>query len=65
FDTIALGDQRLVIAQLVLTLTDTRNVGQVAFDRTVPLPSGELADPGAPLTKVDFQDLLATTSGGG
>lgn len=65
FDTIALGDQRLVIAQLVLTLTDTRNVGQVSFDRTVPLPNGELADPGAPLTKVQFQELLATSSGGG
>ena len=65
FDTIALGDQRLVIAQLVLTLTDTRNVGQVSFDRTVPLPNGELADPGEPLTKVQFQELLATSTGGG
>ena len=32
FDSIAVSDQRLVIAQIVLTLTDSRGIGQVTFD---------------------------------
>ena len=58
FDTIAVSDQRLVIGPIVLTLTDSRGVGQVMFNEAVPRPSGEITQPGQLLTKVDFQSLL-------
>jgi hypothetical protein len=63
FDSIAVPDQRLVIAQIVLTLTDSRGIGQVQFNRTVPLPSGEPAPDGTLLTKADFQSLLDSSTG--
>lgn len=65
FDAMTVGDQRLVVAQLVLTLTDSRGIGQVTFDRAVPTPSGELTPPGEPLAYRDFQSLLVSSSAGG
>jgi spore germination protein GerM len=58
FDTIALPDQRLVIGQIVLTLTDSRGVGQVTFNVAVPKPTGELVPAGSLLSRNDFEALL-------
>jgi len=63
FDSIAVTDQRLVIGQIVLTLTDSRGVGQVQFNQAVPKPSGEVTPAGQLLTKNDFQTLLLDSSG--
>jgi hypothetical protein len=63
FDSIAVTDQRLVIGQIVLTLTDSRGVGQVQFNQAVPKPSGEVTPTGQLLTKNDFQTLLLDSSG--
>lgn len=63
FDAIAVSDQRLVIAQIVLTLTDSRGIGQVEFNETVPKPSGEAVPAGTPLSKADFQSLLDSSTG--
>lgn len=58
FDDIPSADQRLAVAQLVLTLTDSRGIGQVQFNQAVPKPSGALAPAGASLSRNDFQSLL-------
>ena len=58
FDTIAVNDQRLVIAQIVLTLTDSRGIGQVTFNQVVTRPNGESVPSGSPLSKADFVALL-------
>jgi hypothetical protein len=63
FDSIAVTDQRLVIGQIVLTLTDSRGVGQVQFNQAVPKPSGEVTPAGQVLTKNDFQTLLLDSNG--
>lgn len=63
FDSIAVSDQRLVIAQIVLTLTDSRGIGQVEFNETVLKPSGEPVAAGTPLSKADFQSLLDSSTG--
>ena len=60
FTDIPVGDQRLVIAQIVLTLTDSRGIGQVVFNQAVPKPNGELTPAGQPLAYRDFQSLLTT-----
>ena len=60
FDAMTVGDQRLVVAQVVLTLTDSRGIGQVTFDRDVPKPSGEFTPAGEPLAYRDFQSLLVS-----
>lgn len=62
FDLMTVTDQRLVVAQIVLTLTDSRGIGQVTFDQAVPKPSGELTPPGEPLAYRDFQSLLSTAA---
>lgn len=62
FDTISPGDQRLVIAQLVLTLTDSRGIGQVVFNQAVPKPSGEIIPAGQPLAYRDYLSLLSSTT---
>ena len=62
FSLITGPDQRFATAQLVLTLTDSRGVGQVVFDIAVPKPSGELAPAGQPLSRADFADLLEAGS---
>jgi hypothetical protein len=63
FDSIAVTDQRLVIGQIVLTLTDSRGVGQVQFNQAVPKPSGEVTPAGQLMTKNDFQSLLLDSNG--
>ncbi len=62
FDTISPGDQRLVIAQLVLTLTDSRGIGQVVFNQAVTKPSGEIIPAGQPLAYRDYLSLLSSTT---
>jgi hypothetical protein len=62
FQTIPLGDQRLVTGQIVLTLTDTRGIGQVVFNLAVPKPNGEMIPAGQPLSARDFQELLNSSS---
>lgn len=65
FDSVTVGtDQRLVIAQLVLTLTDSRGVGQVTFNVAVPLPSGEQKPAGEPLSYRDYQSLAGSNPPG-
>lgn len=58
FDGIPALDQRLAIGQIVLTLTDSRGVGQVQFDLAVPNATGEVIQPGTPLSRLDFAPLL-------
>lgn len=63
FDTIPAGDQRLAIAQIVMTLLDnTPGVGQVVFNSQVSGPSGELIPPGQKLTRADYLSLLASST---
>ena len=56
------SDQRFVIAQLVLTLTVSRGVGQVVFNQAVPLPFGEVRLAGQQLTYSDYESLTDTSS---
>ncbi|HAP78464.1 MAG TPA: hypothetical protein DCR14_20570 [Acidimicrobiaceae bacterium] len=61
FEAVPVGDQRLVIGQLVVTLlSNLRGVGQVAFNQSVTKPTGELVPPGQPLTYGDYDELLGT-----
>lgn len=62
FDDIPVGDQRLATAQIVLTLTDSRGIGQVQFNQPVPKPSGALTPAGQPLARSDFAALLEGTT---
>jgi hypothetical protein len=62
FDNISLSDQRLVTAQLVLTLTDSRGIGQVQFNIAVPKPNSEVAPSGQLLARADFLSLLESSS---
>jgi len=62
FDLVAIPDQRLVIAQIVLTLTDSRGIGQVVFDQPVPKPLGEIVPGGQPLTFRDYESLSGPVS---
>ena len=58
FDLVpGLNDQRLVIAQLVLTLTSSRGVGQVVFNLRVPLPTGQERPAGLQLTFSDYASM--------
>ena len=61
FDTIPVADQRLAVAQIVLTLTDSRGIGQVQFNVPVPRPSGALAPAGQPLSRNDYLALVEGT----
>ncbi|MEY4175422.1 MAG: Sporulation and spore germination [Actinomycetota bacterium] len=58
FDGIPALDQRLAIGQIVLTLTDSRGVGQVQFDLAVPDATGQVIQPGTPLSRLDYVPLL-------
>ncbi len=51
------NDQRLVIAQLVLTITQRPGVGQVIFNQAVPLPAGQSRPAGQQLTFSDYKSL--------
>lgn len=62
FVLVALPNQRLVIAQLVLTITSSRGVGQVVFNQRVPLPSGVERAPGVELTFADYEIYTGTSS---
>lgn len=57
------GEQRLAIAQIVLTLTQQSGVGQVRFTsnnepQAVPRGRGDLSDPGATVACDDYANLL-------
>ncbi len=61
FPEIPASDQVLAVAQLVLTLTDLRGVGRVAFTVAdtaiaVPLPNGESTDQA--VSRDDYAELL-------
>lgn len=67
FDGIATTDQRLVIAQIVLTLVGRPGVGQVQFTQAgaelaVPLGTGQLSQPGQRLSRRDYEALLSTST---
>lgn len=61
-------DQRLAIAQLVLTFTRRPGVGQVVFtvdgeNVAVPRGRGDLAKPGTPVSFDDYSSLLVAVAG--
>jgi len=61
-------DQRLAIAQLVLTFTRRPGVGQVVFSVegefvAVPRGRGDLAKPGTPVSFDDYASLITSASG--
>lgn len=55
FELVSVPDQRLVIGQIVLTLTASRGIGQVTFDQDVRKPLSEVVPAGQPLTRRDFE----------
>jgi spore germination protein GerM len=64
FKDLATTEQRLAVAQLVVTLTGRPGVGQVAFtidDEPVPVPTGEGLLANRPLSRDDFTSLLAAS----
>ncbi|MGI9052056.1 MAG: GerMN domain-containing protein [Ilumatobacteraceae bacterium] len=63
FDDIEGRDQRLAIGQIVLTLTRRPGIGQVQFSLAgeplaVPGADGVQTEPGAQVSRVDYEDLL-------
>ncbi|CAB4877017.1 unannotated protein [freshwater metagenome] len=68
FKDMAPQDQRLAIAQIVLTLTDQRGVGQVTFTQNnLPISvlrgGGDLTQPGQLLVSADYEQLLSSSAG--
>lgn len=61
FDSIEGNEQRLVIAQLVLTLTNRPGIGQVIFNIPVLLPNGGVRNSGQPLTFSDYAIYTSAT----
>lgn len=60
------ADQRLFVAQLVLTLTSRKGVGQVVFSVegspiAVPRGRGDLVEPLTPVTYDDYSGMIAGT----
>ncbi|MEQ1874151.1 MAG: GerMN domain-containing protein [Ilumatobacteraceae bacterium] len=55
FEGLLPSDQRLVIAQLVLTITRTSGIGQVVFNVDVPLTTGQVFPAGQRLTFSDYE----------
>lgn len=63
FDLVVLpSDQRLVIAQLVLTLTRTSGIGQVVFNLAVPSDTGQVRPAGQRLTFSDYESMTDSDS---
>ena len=63
FKDLATSEQRLAVAQLVVTLTGRPGVGQVSFTidgEPVPVPTGDGLLAGRPVSRDDFTSLLAT-----
>ena len=65
FRSIDSEDQRLVVAQIVLTLTDQPAIAEVLFTTDgeplrVYQRDNELTDPGEPVTRDDYEELLAS-----
>ena len=56
------NNQRLVIAQLVLTITSSRGIGQVTFNQAVPLPNGGVRAPGQQLSFSDYRIYTSSNS---
>ena len=61
FELVAQPEQRLVIAQLVLTITSSRGIGQVVFNQRVPLPGGTERPAGLQLTFSDYAVYTGTS----
>lgn len=61
FELVPLPSQRLVIAQLVLTITSSRGIGQVVFNQRVPLPGGTEQPAGLQLTFSDYEVYTGTS----
>ncbi len=67
FKDMAPQDQRLALAQIVLTLTNQRGVGQVTFTQNgLPISvlrgGGDLTQPGQLLVSADYEQLLSGAS---
>lgn len=62
FDGMPVADQRLATAQIVLTLTDSRGIGQVQFNQAVLKPSGAVTPAGQSLSRNDFISLVEGTT---
>jgi hypothetical protein len=62
FDSIVVGDQRLAVGQVVMTLLDSRGIGQVVFNQQVSGPAGEVIPAGQLITRLDYQSLLASAT---
>jgi hypothetical protein len=63
FDTIAIGDQRLAVGQLVMTLLDNSpGIGQLMFNQQVSGPGGEVIPAGQLITRLDYQSLLTSAT---
>lgn len=60
-EKVSFNDQRLVIAQIVLTLTSSRGIGQVIFDLPVTKPLGEFVPAGEPLSYRDYEALASSS----
>jgi spore germination protein GerM len=63
FKDLATTEQRLAVAQLVVTLTGRPGVGQVAFTidgEPVPVPTGDGLLAGRPVSRDDFTSVLAS-----
>ncbi len=63
FNEMPTTDQRLAVAQIVLTVVVRPGIGQVRFSQdgrelAVPLGNGQLAEPGQLLTRRDYETLL-------
>lgn len=62
FEGLLPSDQRLVIAQLVLTITRTSGIGQVVFNVDVPLTTGQVFPAGQRLTFSDYESYTDPNS---
>ncbi len=64
FDALEPSDQLLLVAQIVLTLTDEPGFHAVSFESDgqpmrVPRPNNIVLEPGEPVTRADYESMLA------